>query len=236
VSVFEINEKNLLPHDVSATRRCVHQLHHALAAELADWCACERPSVVYATPTAARPRPVSVCILRRRSRAPKNPSRIDAAWGGEQWGGGKRVRATVCVGGWCMCVRVRPGPTGDDETAEFRSRPQSAPRHTYPACRSTTTARNRTVRQSVRRRALRERSPIGIIRYSVVINRDSIDCRRFSVLPLVTPPARSVHGFPVPRSFRTRPAFDRSAHSGDLAGMTINWPRRIVGHDETTVR
>lgn len=130
------------------------------------------------------------------------------------------MRATVARAGGacaCACAPARPATTRPPNSDLVRS-PRRVTR-IPPAGQQR--PRNCTVRQRVRRRALRERSPIGIRRYFVVINRHSTDCRRFSVLSPVTPPASSVPGFPVPRSFRTRPAFDRSAHSGDLASMTI---------------
>lgn len=136
-----------------------------------------------------------------------------------------------------MCVRARPGPTGDDETAEFRSRPQSAPRHTYPAGRSTTTAQphSPTTRPSpCTPRVFADRYQTI---YFIVINRNivtaivsdfpfslSLSCHSAGLFRSRLP------RFPVQRSFGTRPAFDRSAHSGDLAGMTIIDHDGLSGH------
>jgi len=206
-------------------------------AELPVWRSDARASVRPSSPPLfnrrldGRPWPVSVY-------PPPQPctEKLVADWCWEGGGGdGKRVRATVCVGGWCMCVRVRPGPTGDDETAEFRSRPQSAPRHTYSAGRSTTTAQphSPTTRPPpCTPRVFADR----YLTVFIVINRNivtalSVIFRSLSFVSLI--PFTSSR-FPVPRSLHTRPAFDRSAHSGGCRWYDNYRLRRIVGTPDTT--
>jgi len=58
-------------------------------------------------PLDGRPWPVSLCLLRRAAAAVhRKTRRLLTVRRGE----GKRVRATVCYSGWCMCVRVRTRP------------------------------------------------------------------------------------------------------------------------------
>jgi len=145
-------------------------------AEPADWRsdarASVRPSVVSTTfqpPLDGRPWPVSVYLLRR-SRAPKNSSRIDAVGGGGRGAKGNAcVRPCATAGGACACARVpaRPATTRPPNSDLVRS-PHRVTR-IPPAGRLR--PRNRTVRQRVRRRALRECSPIGIRRYIFYCNQ-----------------------------------------------------------------
>lgn len=100
-------------------------------------------------------------------------------------GGARGVLACVraCANPWC--VRARARPTDDDGTGDRRIPISSAPHRTYRAGRSTATT---TVRQRVRRRALRDRSPRSPARI-VRRQRDNVVNYRSSFSP--TPPCRA---------------------------------------------
>lgn len=218
---FKINEK------------CITSARHAgvysWTAELADWCACERPSVVSTTfqpPHDGRPWPVSV-------NPPPQPctEKLVVDWCCGGWG---ETRACDRVRRRVVHVRAR-APQPDRRRRDRRIPISSAPRHTYPAGRSTTTAQphSPTTRPPpCTPRVFADRYQTILI---IVINRNivtaivsdfpfSLSCHSAGLFRSRFPSFQSRDRF-----IHVRPLTDRRTQ-GSLAGMTIIDYDGLSGH------